>query len=135
MGHDHQPPRQQAQSDEPLFPVNKAIVFKRNARAVKQPFGILEAEAMLAKFFRFFASSHSYFIPFQGFYCNSFCSYKQGDADSHGRDKPGIRALPEVCSFRLSTVCRTVCSFLFCCSAAYQFLQLFGVAGALDRDL
>ena len=83
MGYDHQSPRQQAQGDEPLFPVSEAVVFKGNAAAVEHSFGIFETEAMLAKFFRFFASSHSYFIPSQGFHCNSFCSYKQRLAADH----------------------------------------------------
>jgi hypothetical protein len=47
MGDDNQPPSQQAQSDEPFFPVSEAVVFEGDARTGKHLFGILEAEAML----------------------------------------------------------------------------------------
>jgi hypothetical protein len=47
MSDDNQPPGQQAQSDEPFFPVVEAVILERHARPGKHLFGILEAEAML----------------------------------------------------------------------------------------
>jgi len=49
MGYDHQTPGQQAQGDEPLFPLSKAVVFEGDARPGKYLLGILEAEAMLGQ--------------------------------------------------------------------------------------
>jgi hypothetical protein len=49
MSYDHQTPGQQAQSDEPIFPVSKTVVFERDARPGKYLFGILEAQAMLGE--------------------------------------------------------------------------------------
>src|ERR1019366_5397987 len=47
MGDDNQTSSQQAQSNEPFFPVSKAVVFEGDARSRKYLVGILEAEAML----------------------------------------------------------------------------------------
>jgi len=49
MGYDNQTPSQQAQSDEPFFPVSKTVVFERDARPGKYLFGIFEAETMFVE--------------------------------------------------------------------------------------
>src|ERR1019366_5286437 len=49
MGYDNQPPGQQAQSNEPFFPVSKAVVFEGDARPGKHLICILEAKAMLGE--------------------------------------------------------------------------------------
>jgi hypothetical protein len=77
MGYDNQTPGQQAQSDEPFFPVGEAVVLERDARPGKHLLGILEAEeAMLGdvlKVLRFVS-----FVFHSGFEfdCTSFCSYR-----------------------------------------------------------
>jgi hypothetical protein len=49
MGYDNQPSGQQAQSDQPLFPVVETVVLERDTRSGKQQSGILEAEAVLGE--------------------------------------------------------------------------------------
>jgi hypothetical protein len=49
VGYDNEPPGQQAQSDKPFFPIIETVVFERDARAGKHPFGVLEAQAMLCE--------------------------------------------------------------------------------------
>jgi len=56
---------QQAQSDEPLLAVSKAVVLKRNARAVEDLLGILETEAMLGDVLLVFR-----FVPFVFYSCS-----------------------------------------------------------------
>src|ERR1035437_7723712 len=77
MGYDNQPPGQQAQSNEPFFPVSKAVVFEGDARPGKHLFCILEAKAMLWR-----SSSGSWRRPirtsFPFHHCNALCSYTQG---------------------------------------------------------
>lgn len=49
MGYYDQTPGQQAQRDQPFFPVSKTVVFEGDAGARKNLVGILEAEAMLGE--------------------------------------------------------------------------------------
>ena len=88
MGYDHQTPGQQAQSDEPIFPVSKTVVFERDARPGKYCSASSKLRPCLARFFRFFASSHSYFISFRS-YCNAFCSYRRARSPSQSMELTG----------------------------------------------
>jgi hypothetical protein len=49
MGYDNQAPGQQAQSDEPFFPIAEAVIFERDTRSGKNLLSILEAEAMFGE--------------------------------------------------------------------------------------
>jgi hypothetical protein len=63
MGYHNQTPGQQAQGDEPFFPVRKAVASKVTHGPENTCSASSKLRPRLAKFFRFFASSHSYFIP------------------------------------------------------------------------
>src|SRR3984885_7472451 len=65
MGYDNQAPSQQAQSDEPFFAVSKTVVFEGDASPANTCSASSKLRPCLATFVRFFASSHSYFIPSQ----------------------------------------------------------------------
>src|ERR1035437_10274752 len=67
MSDDNQPPGQQAQSDEPFFPVVEAVILERHARPGKHLYGILEAEAMLWR-----RSSGSSLCPIRTSFSNVF---------------------------------------------------------------
>src|SRR4051812_43591418 len=49
VGYENQPSSQQAQSDEPLFPIVETVILERYARPSKHEFTVLESQTMLCE--------------------------------------------------------------------------------------